>query len=89
LAAAEQRITSEFKDITAADPHWPWMLADCYALLDQQDLALFWLQKGIDKGFLNYPMIGRWDPLLANVRHHAGFPKLLQQLRGLWEKFEV
>lgn len=89
LAAAEQWITPEFKDITAADPHWSWILADCYALLDQQELALSWLQRAIDKGFLNYPMIGRWDPLLANVRRHAGFPKLLQHLRELWEKFEV
>ncbi len=88
-AAAELRITPEFKDITAADPHWPWILADCYALLDQQDLALFWLHKAIDKGFLNYPMVGRWDPLLANVRRHAEFPKLLLHLRELWEKFEV
>jgi non-specific serine/threonine protein kinase len=88
-AASEQRITPEFKDITAADPHYSWMLAECYALLDQQDLALFWLRKAIDKGFLNYPMIGRWDPLLSNVRRHADFPKLLQQLRELWEKFEV
>jgi non-specific serine/threonine protein kinase len=88
-AAAEQQITQEIKDITAADPHWPWILADCYALLDQQDLALFWLRKGIEKGFLNYPMIGRWDPLLANVRRHPEFPALLRNLRELWEKFEV
>jgi non-specific serine/threonine protein kinase len=88
-AAAEQQITQEIKDITAADPHWPWILADCYALLDQQELALFWLRKGIEKGFLNYPMIGRWDPLLANVRRHPEFPALLRNLRELWEKFEV
>jgi non-specific serine/threonine protein kinase len=89
LPAAEQRITPEFKDITAADPHWSWILADCYALLDQQELALSWLRRAIDKGFLNYPMIGRWDPLLTNVRRHAEFPRLLQHLRELWEKFEV
>jgi non-specific serine/threonine protein kinase len=88
-AAAEQRITPELQDITAADPHYSWILAECYALLDQQELALFWLRKAIDKGFLNYPIIGRWDPLLANVRRHAEFPKLLQHLRELWEKFEV
>lgn len=87
--AAEQRITPGFEEITAADPHYPWVLAECYSLLNKQDLALSWLRKAVDKGFLNYPMIGRWDPLLANVRHHSGFRDLVQHMRALWEKFEV
>jgi eukaryotic-like serine/threonine-protein kinase len=87
--AAAQRITPSFEKITAADPHYPWVLAECYSLLNKQDLALSWLRKAIDKGFLNYPMIGRWDPLLANVRRHSGFNNLLRHMRMLWEKFEV
>lgn len=87
--AAEERITSDFKEITAADPHWPWMLADCYSLLGQANLAIEWLRKGVEKGFLNYPMIGRWDPLLANARTHPDFPALLQTVRERWERFEV
>lgn len=87
--AAEQRITPGFEEITAADPHYAWVLAECYSLLNKQDLALSWLRKAVDKGFLNYPMIGRWDPLLANVRRHSGFSSLVQHMRSLWEKFEV
>lgn len=87
--AADARITADFKEITAADPHWPWMLADCYSLLGQADLAMEWLRKGVDKGFLNYPMVGRWDPLLANARTHSDFPALLQTIRQRWERFEV
>jgi len=48
-----------------------------------------WLQKAVDKGFLNYPMIGRWDPMLAALRRHPGFADLLRRTRELWEKFEV
>jgi eukaryotic-like serine/threonine-protein kinase len=88
-AAAERLCTPAFEEITAADPHYPWVLAECYSLLGKQELALVWLQKAVDKGFLNYPMIRRWDPLLSNVRHHAGFDALLQHTRSLWEKFEV
>lgn len=88
-AAAEKSITPEFEEITAADPQYTWILADCYSVLDQQNLALIWLRRAVDKGFLNYPMIGRWDPLLANVRKHPDFKALLQHTRALWEKFEV
>jgi len=88
-AAAECLITPAFEEITAGDPHYPWMLAECYSLLDKKDLALQWLHKAIEKGFLNYPMIGRWDPLLANVRSHPDFSRLLHHTRELWEKFEV
>ena len=86
---AEQRITPGFEEITAADPHYSWVLAECYSLLGKQELALVWLQKAVDKGFLNYPMIGRWDPMLAGVRSYAGFRNLLHRTRELWEKFEV
>jgi non-specific serine/threonine protein kinase len=88
-AVAEQLITSGFQETTAADPQYPWVLAECYSLLNRQDLALKWLEKAVDNGFLNYPMIGRWDPLLANVRQHPGFRGLLNRTRDLWEKFEV
>ncbi|HXO92952.1 MAG TPA: tetratricopeptide repeat protein, partial [Candidatus Acidoferrum sp.] len=89
LSGAEERITPEFEEITAADPHWPWMLADCYSLLDKNDLAIQWLTRAVDKGFLNYPMLGRWDPLLANARTHVDFAPLLKHTRDLWERFEI
>ncbi|MGC2160295.1 MAG: protein kinase [Silvibacterium sp.] len=87
--AAERRSTPGFEEITAADPHYSWALAECCSLLGRLDDALAWLQKAVDKGFLNYPMIGRWDPLLAGVRGHAGFSGLLRRTRELWERFEV
>jgi len=87
--AAEQLCTPDFEEITSGDPHYTWVLAECHSLLNKQDLALVWLRKAVDKGFVNYPMIRRWDPLLANVRRHSGFDSLLQHTRSLWEKFEV
>lgn len=89
VADAERRITPDLEEITAADPHYSWTLAECYSLIGRQEVALVWLRKAVDKGFLNYPMIGRWDSLLANVRNHPGFAGLLQHMRVLWEKFEV
>jgi eukaryotic-like serine/threonine-protein kinase len=78
-----------FEEITSADPHYSWFLAQCYSLLGKQELAISWLDRAVDKGFLNYPMIGRWDPLLAGVRHHPDFGVLLHRTRERWERFEV
>jgi len=88
-AAAEQSIDPEFEEITATDAQWPWMLAECYSLLGKVERAIAWLEVAVSKGFLNYPMLGRWDPLLANLRGHADFIALLKHTRELWERFEV
>jgi eukaryotic-like serine/threonine-protein kinase len=87
--AAEQYIDPAFEEITAGDAQYPWMLAECYALLGNTERAIYWLRIAVDKGFLNYPMLGRWDPLLANLRSHADFKALLRHTRELWERFEV
>lgn len=88
-ATAEHYIDPEFEEITAADAQWPWMLAECYALLAKTERAIAWLEVAVAKGFLNYPMLGRWDPLLANLRGNADFIALLKHTRELWERFEV
>ncbi|HTV57021.1 MAG TPA: tetratricopeptide repeat protein, partial [Terriglobia bacterium] len=88
-ATAEKLIDATFEEITAADAQWPWMLAECYALLGQVDRAIAWLRVAVAKGFLNYPMLGRWDPMLANLRGHAGFVALMKETRERWERFEV
>lgn len=86
---AESYIDPAFEEQTAVDAHYPWMLAECYALLGNVERAIAWLEVAVAKGFLNYPMLGRWDPLLANLRGHADFTALLRHTRELWEKFEV
>lgn len=87
--AAESYIDAAFEEQTAVDAYYPWMLAECYALLNNVERAITWLEVAVKKGFLNYPMLGRWDPLLANLRGHASFVALLKHTRELWERFEV
>jgi non-specific serine/threonine protein kinase len=87
--AAEQYINPAFEEITAGDAQYPWMLAECYALLGNTDRAIHWLRIAVGKGFLNYPMLGRWDPMLVSLRGHADFVALLRHTRDLWERFEV
>jgi eukaryotic-like serine/threonine-protein kinase len=87
--AADLAATNELKEIAGCDPHYSWNLAECYALLGDPDYAVEWLERALQKGFINYPMVNRWDPLLAPVRHTPAFDALIDRMREQWENFEV
>lgn len=87
--AANLAATDELKQITGCDPHYSWNMAQCYALLGDPETAVAWLEKAFEKGFINYPMISRWDPLLASIRHTPAYDDLIDRVRERWENFEV
>ena len=88
-AALDRAVTQELSQITELDPHYSWNFAQCYAVIGDSENALGWLEKAMQKGFINYPMISRWDPLLAPVRQTAEFDDLVDRVRERWENFEV
>jgi tetratricopeptide (TPR) repeat protein len=75
--------------IAECDPHYSWNVAQCYALIGETSVSLDWIEKAMSKGFINYPMISRWDPLLAPIRHTARFDEIVDRVRERWEHFEV
>ena len=87
--AADSVATDELKEIAACDPHYSWNMAQCYSLLGDAKTAVAWLERALDKGFINYPMISRWDPLLASIRHNPVYDDLIDRVRERWENFEV
>jgi non-specific serine/threonine protein kinase len=87
--AFDRAVTQELSQITELDPHYSWNFAQCYAVIGDSENALAWLEKARLKGFINYPMISRWDPLLAPVRQTAEFDGLVDRVREQWENFEV
>lgn len=85
----DRAVTTELSHITECDPHYSWNFAQCYAVIGDTDRAVTWLEKAMSKGFINYPMISRWDPLLAPVRHTAAFDDIVDRAREQWENFVV
>jgi non-specific serine/threonine protein kinase len=82
-------MTSEFVEPARLDLTIAWVVAQGYALLGEKDKALDWLENAITHGFINYPFISKYDPLLENLRSEERFKQLMEKTKYEWEHFEV
>lgn len=70
------------------DHHVAYSLGAAFAQLGQADESIAWLQRAADTGFPCYPWFER-DTLLAPMRQHPSFVRLLENLRGAFERQPV
>ncbi len=66
----------------------PRLLSQAYALLGQPGLAIAWLGKAVERGFINYPYMANHDPLWALLRDEPGFRVVLRDVEKRWEQFD-
>lgn len=69
----------------ATDWSYSWALGQAYAMNGEAELALPWLSRGVERGFINYPYIAHHDRLIDSLRQHPGFEALLARVRREWE----
>ena len=43
-------------------------MAAAYALVNERQSALDWLENAVDKGWICYPFLSEYDPWLENIR---------------------
>jgi non-specific serine/threonine protein kinase len=65
------------------------ILAGGYAVAGDSDRALHWLEVAVDRGFINYPFLSRFDPSLENLRHDERFLRLMDVVHERWKRFEI
>jgi TolB-like protein/Tfp pilus assembly protein PilF len=65
------------------------LLVDCYALIDEKEAALHWLENDLRLGFCNYPYLARYNSLIETLRRESRFNRLMETVRRKWERFEV
>jgi len=51
--------------------------------------SVFWLEKAMKRGFINYPFLSKIDPFIAKIRDDSRIQKILAQIKTEWENFEV
>ena len=66
--------------------HTAYIIGSSYALMNQPEPAVRFLQKAAEEGFPCYPMFER-DPNLNNLRSDAHFVQFLADLKKQWEYF--
>ena len=86
---ALETISEDVKMYFWNDPELPWLGACNYALINEKEEALNWLEHAIDRGWINYPLFAEKDPFLENIRGEERFKKLMKRVKHEWEKFEV
>ncbi|MGH8004351.1 MAG: tetratricopeptide repeat protein, partial [Limisphaerales bacterium] len=86
---ALEQVTEEVRTTAQRDFQWSWHLAAGYAANDEKEKALEWLENAVNLGFINYPMLAKYDPFLEGLRKEKRCQKLLERAKYEWEQFET
>ena len=84
-----QEITPDFIRTVQRDPYYSHPLTDIFAIIDDKKEAIDWLEVAVNRGFINYPFLNEYDPLLENIRGEERFKRLMERVKYEWENFEV
>jgi serine/threonine protein kinase len=67
---------------------WSFWVSECYAFIDETDLAIDWLETAFRKGFWHYPYISKHSTIFRKLDRHPRFEDLLARMKTAWEHFE-
>jgi predicted Zn-dependent protease len=65
-----------------------YWITECYALAGSKERALDWLERDVDLGMSNYPLMNQLDPFLASIRGEPRFQEIMKRVKYEWEHFE-
>ncbi|HKX82783.1 MAG TPA: winged helix-turn-helix domain-containing protein [Pyrinomonadaceae bacterium] len=68
--------------------HTAYNIASAYAVMNNPDEAVRWLENAADTGFPNYTYCSV-DPNLNNIRNHPVFVAFMEKQKAQWERFKT
>jgi len=68
---------------------FPLIIAWGYALIDEKDEAIWWLNKSLDFGFSPYPLMLKWGTFQTVLQDHPGFQKYMAEIKKRSEQFVI
>jgi len=86
---ALKSVSPDLEKTARWDETMSMIMAENYALLNENTMALDWLENAANRGFINYPFLNEIDPFLENIRGEERFKKLMERVKHEWENFEV
>jgi serine/threonine protein kinase/Tfp pilus assembly protein PilF len=87
--AFTSRLVPELLKTAAQDPMYSYFIAVLFALFQDEGQTLRWLENARDRGFLNYPLLSKHDPLISQFGGNPDFRLLLQRIKQEWESFDL
>ena len=85
----EMLMTPAFLKTQWLDPQNSYIIAAMLSHIGEKKKSLEWLEHAVEGGFMNYPFLSTYDPLLKNIRDESRFRILLDRVRQQWERFAL
>jgi TolB-like protein len=82
-------VTPDIEAVATASDVFARFLAEGYAVAGAPERAIHWLAIAVDRGFINYPFLARYDPCFETLRSDPRFQRLLEAVRERWLRFEA
>ena len=67
---------------------WSWWVSECYAFIDERELAIDWLENAFRRGFFPYPYVSKHSSAFRKLDDEPRFQQLLGKIKTAWEEFE-
>lgn len=67
---------------------WSWWVAECYAFIGEETLAIAWLESAFERGFMNYRYLSARSPVFRKLDRNPAFAELLGRIKTRSEQFE-
>ncbi len=81
-------MTPELRAAAEWDEIFAWWAADCFALVNEADAAIDFIERAVEFGFINAPWLSQYEPFLASLRSEPRFGRLMEGVRRAWRAFE-
>ena len=81
--------TDELKREAASRDYFPISMAWGYALIDEKEEAVNWLNKSLDFGYSPYPLMLKFEIFHRVLKDHPGFHAYMKEIKKRSEEFVV
>ena len=82
-------VTPDVEAVAKESDVFARFLAEGYAMAGAPERALHWLAIAVERGYINYPFLARYDPCFEPLRTLPQFQQLLEPVRKRWLSFET
>jgi eukaryotic-like serine/threonine-protein kinase len=81
-------MTPELRAAAKWDEIFAWWVADCFALVNEPEAAIDFIERAVEFGFINVTWLSKYEPFLTNLRDEPRFGRLMERVRRAWRAFE-